>query len=492
MPELSDLELLVRSQLPVLVVETHEEPRAVELLKRLALKLIKPLFAWSVTEGLRRVDVDLPAQRFNTQPEEVLKHIRANPKPGIYVLLDFHPYLDDPMHVRLIKEIAQANAKSGDTLVLLSHAVKLPAELERLSARFALRMPDIDALRALVHEEAAAWQARHPELSVRTDDEATEALVRNLGGLSLQDARRLARQAIADDGALTASDLPEVMAAKHRLLDQGGILAFEYETARFAEIAGMSQLKRWLEQRRSAFLAPTPPPGLDTPKGLLLLGVQGGGKSLAAKGIAGMWGVPLLRLDFGVLYNKYYGETERNLRESLATAEVMAPCVLWIDEVEKGLAGDSGEGGPSRRVLGSLLTWMAERDARVFLALTANSIEELPPEFVRKGRLDEIFFVDLPDAETRAAIFAIHLAKREIKTGDFELGRLAELSEGFSGAEIEQAVVAALYAAHARGGAPRQADLAAELLRTRPLSVVMAERIERLRAWARERTVPAD
>ncbi len=218
----------------------------------------------------------------------------------------------------------------------------------------------------------------------------------------------------------------------------------------------------------------------------MLLGVQGGGKSLAARAVAGEWGVPLMRLDFGALYNKYYGETERNLRNAFAAAESMSPCVLWIDEIEKGLStdGGDGDGGVSRRVLGSLLTWMAERREPVFMVATANDISQLPPELVRKGRFDEIFFVDLPSEAARAQIAAIHLKKRGHDPQQFEVEALAKLARGFSGAEIEQAIVSASFEARARGESLRAADILAEIERTRPLSVVMAERIDALRAWA--------
>jgi SpoVK/Ycf46/Vps4 family AAA+-type ATPase len=327
--------------------------------------------------------------------------------------------------------------------------------------------------------------------SVRAHRAAIDALTRNLVGLSHGDAERLIRHAIAD-GVLDEGDVPAVMDAKHKLLDQGGVLSFELKPPKLDEVAGLANLKRWLSQRQPVFLADQPPPGLDPPKGLLLLGVQGGGKSLAAKACAGAWGVPLLRLDFATLYNKFYGETERNLRESLKTAGVMAPCVLWIDEIEKGLAAEGEDGGPGKRILGTLLTWMAERKDRVFLVATANDIESLPPELLRKGRFDEIFFVDLPKPDMRQKIFQIHLRKRGQDAATFDLPALALAAEGFSGAEIEQAVVSALYSAHARKTALATADVLHEISATRPLSVVMAEKIAALRAWARERTVPAD
>jgi SpoVK/Ycf46/Vps4 family AAA+-type ATPase len=281
------------------------------------------------------------------------------------------------------------------------------------------------------------------------------------------------------------------MKAKYQLLNRGGVLGFEYETATLQDLAGFRNLKTWLQQRAAAFSA-NPPAGLDPPKGILLLGVQGCGKSLAAKATAGAFGLPLLRLDFGALYNKYHGETERNLRESLQTAETLSPCVLWLDEIEKGLATGNEDSGTARRVLGGLLTWMAERRAHVFLVGTANDVSELPPELIRKGRFDEIFFVDLPPPPSRAEIFALHLRRRGLAPERMRLAELVTLTDGFSGAEIEQAIVASLYAAHALGEEADQQHLVAELRKTRPLSVVMAERVAALRAWATGRTVPAE
>jgi len=491
MRDLRDLEALVGSPTPIVVIETFEEKRAVELFERLVrTRVHRTLFRWTVTEGLERLDVPQPPQRHNSKPVELLAQIKSTGKPGIYLLLDFHPYLEDPVHVRLLKDIAVAHGEVAHTLVLISHRVSLPAELERFSARFELAFPDTETLERVVREEASAW-AKATGARIQTDRRTLERLVRNLSGLPLPDARRLARGAIADDGALTESDLPEVMRAKLELLARDAPLAFTYDTARFAEVGGLDKLKRWLELRASVFAAEKPPPGLDPPRGILLLGVQGCGKSLAAKACAGAWGVPLLALDFGALYNKFYGETERNLRECLRTAEVMAPCVLWVDEIEKAISTDSHDGGTSRRVLGTLLTWMAERRAHVFIVATANDIERLPPELLRKGRMDEIFFVDLPDCEVRARIFAIHLAKREQVPEAFDLAALAAATEGFSGSEIEQAVVSALYAAHAQGGPLATEHVLEAIAQTRPLSVVMAERIAHLRHWARTRTVLA-
>ncbi|MCB1890434.1 MAG: AAA family ATPase [Rhodocyclaceae bacterium] len=489
--DLKDLELILRTRSPLIAVETREESRAVDLFRRAAARAGQALYRWSAVDGLSRLDADAAPQRSLTEPERVLAHIRASRGGGgLYLLLDFHPYLEDPFTVRHLREIAQVEAGASLTLALIGPNMPVPDELRDVTARFTLRLPDLAALRGIIEEEAAAWGRQHQQ-RLQARAAVVDALARNLMGLTEADARRLARNAIHDDGALTETDLPALAEAKYRLLDGGSVLSFELETAKMADVAGLSRLKAWLEMRRSVFLAESPPPGLDAPKGVLLLGVQGAGKSLAAKACAGAFGVPLLRLDFGTLYNKFYGETERNLREALATAGQMAPCVLWIDEIEKGLATDS-EGGPSRRILGTLLTWMAERDSPVFMVATANDVESLPPELLRKGRFDEIFFVDLPAPPVRGEIFRIHLAKRGQETSGFDLEALALASEGFSGAEIEQAVVAALYAAHG-SGMPLDTDrLLAEIAGTRPLSVLMAEKIAYLRAWAADRTVSAD
>ena len=491
----TELATLLRSRIPLVLIETRDEPRALALLKSLSLKRAgsshTPIFQWTVTDGLRRVDVDLGgSQKHNADPSEVLKSIRATDKAGLYVLLDFHPFLADPVNIRLLKDICQGFAKVPRTLVLISHELTLPRELEHFSAHFKLAFPDRTERHAIVEKVASEWAQMNAGSRVKTDRKAFELLIENLSGLSTSDTERLARKAIFDDGALQANDLPALMQAKYAMLNRSGVLSFEYDTAKFADLGGMSRLKDWLKQRRVAFDGSAP--HLDAPKGVLLLGVQGCGKSVAARAAAGIFGVPLLRLDFAAIYNKYVGESERNLRETLATADIMSPCVLWIDEIEKGVATGEGDSGTARRVLGTFLTWLAEKKSRVFVVATANDISALPPELIRKGRFDEIFFVDLPKAAVRADILGIHARKRSLALTDEQVARLTEASEGFSGAEIEQAVVSALYAAHANG-VPVSADqIAAELHATRPLALIMAEKIGELRAWAAERTVSAD
>ncbi len=488
-----ELAVLLASRVPIIVVETRDEERLLALLVNLAGGVAaadhRPLFRWTVTDGLQRIDVELAPQLHNAPPDQVLRHIRTVDKPGIYVLLDFHPYLGDPVNIRLLKDAAVGGDDIKRTILLVSHAVTLPDELASLSARFELALPDEAERRALVQGVAQQWSQEHGQ-RVKADAKALAMLVENLAGLDRASIERLARHAIHCDGAISSSDLPAVMAAKYELLNQDGVLSYEYDLAGFDDIGGLASLKRWIDQRRAVLLQPDS--RLDPPKGLLLLGVQGCGKSLAARATAGALSRPLLRLDFGTLYNKYHGETERNLRAALTQAELMSPCVLWIDELEKGLATGDSDSGTSRRVLGTFLTWLAEQSGTVFVVATANDIQALPPELVRKGRFDEIFFVDLPGPAARQSILAIQLRQREIDPAAIDVERLAEVTDGFSGAEIEQGVIAALYAAHARQRDLATGDLLAEYMRTRPLSVVMAEQVGALRAWAEQRCVSAD
>jgi hypothetical protein len=514
--DFADLRLILRARGPIVVVETHEEPRLLAEIERIAREWTLPYFVWSAADGLvhrsfawreARDDVRwgtaegykaTPAKpAANQHPIEgttdlrsALAHIDGKGEAGVYVLCDAHPFLEDPIVRRLLREIAQHHAQTSRTLVLLSPRIELPPELKRVAARLHVPVPDAAHVREILKAELDLYATQAGERA-KGDTAIAQLLVTHLTGLPEDDVRRLARHAIRDDGILDRADVGRLIAAKRELLGGTGIeLVLEGTT--LDDVAGMPRLKSWLAQRRAVFVGEPGAPALDPPRGVLLLGVQGAGKSLAAKAVAGSFGVPLLRLDLASLYSKWAGETERQLREALATAENMAPAVVWIDEIEKAIASgsDDHDGGVSRRVLGTLLTWMAERKSRVLVAATANDIERLPPELLRKGRFDEIFFVDLPDAPVRAAIFRLHLAKRGVGAA-FDVEALAGSSEGYSGAEIEQAIVSALYAAHARNEALEQQHVEEALATTRPLSTIMAERVAALRAWAKDRTVPA-
>ncbi len=486
-----DLATLLRARTPLLVIESAEEGRVIESFRHAIGQSLRPLFTWSITDGLRRLDMDDDAVEAMPDATLTLTSVKQRTEAAVFLLLDFQPYLRYTMTLRLLREIALRQGSAEHTLVLVGARVELPEDLAPLATRFELALPDGQALAQLVRDEAFNYSREHGR-RVEVDAEAARTVVRNLRGLTLADARRIVRKLIYADGALCAADIPELAKAKYALLDRESLLHFEYETARFSDVAGLARLKRWIEQREPAFIGRKMAVKLDPPKGILLLGVQGCGKSLAAKAVAGGFGVPLLRLDIGTLYNKYHGETERNLRAALKNAELLAPCVLWLDEIEKALATTGSDDGVSRRVLGYLLTWMAERKAPVFLVATANDVQALPPELLRKGRFDEIFFVDLPDEPTRVELARIHLVRRELDPAQFDLAAVAQASAGFSGAEIEQLIVAGLYAAAASGRPLDTEHLIDEARATRPLSVIMARQVEALRAWARERTVPAD
>lgn len=491
-----ELEMLLASHFALIVIESREEARVLQLVREASLKATRGrnwgIFQWTVTEGMKRVDADMGgALKTVSDPAQLLRHLKSTTAPGIYVLLDFHPYLSDPVNVRMIKDISQGYDKLPRTLVLLSHEISVPQELEHLCARLKLGAPTRNERLMVITKVAAEWAMANGGRSAQIDQEALDHLIDNLAGLQAPDTERLARQAIFNDGALTMADMPGVLAAKYQLLNRGGTLSYEPDTAKFADVGGLARLRQWLTSRKPAFDGSAPK--LDPPKGVMLLGVQGCGKSLAARAAAGIFGVPLLRLDFGSLYSKWQGESEKNLRESLRAAEGLAPCVLWVDEMEKALAsGSDGDSGVSRRVLGTFLTWLSDQRSRIFVVATANDIQALPPELIRKGRFDEIFFVDLPNKAARADILAIHARKRSVQLAGEELGTLAAHSEGFSGAELEQAIVAALYTSHSTQQRMCAALILHELRETQPLSVVMGEQVAALRAWARDRTVPAD
>lgn len=499
--EVEELGALLRSKVPLILVETHEEPRVLKLLSQACNLEQQVLLRWSIVDGIARVTgaaggVDRSDAGYTQTNDlvDALKHIDKSPQNGVYALCDAHPGLKDPVCVRLIREIALEHYRCARTLVFVSPRLEdMPSELLRLASHFRPALPTRDDIRAIISEEADLWHSQTGE-KARGDRASVDQLVMHLTGLEFDDVRRLVRQALRGDGEINGHDIRRVLATKHAALGGAGVLGFEHSRTRFDDVGGLARLKHWIGLRRAPFLDAD---GVDTPKGVLLLGVMGGGKSLSARAIAGEWGVPLMRLDFGAIYNKFYGESERNLRQALAAAEGMSPCVLWIDELEKGIAtgggGDSGDGdGVSRRVLGTLLTWLAERSKPVFIVATANDIAALPPELIRKGRFDEIFFVDFPQGPAREQIFSIHLTKRRLDPAQFDLAGLAHLADGYSGAELEQAIVAANFEARARQAIVATDDVRRELERTRPLSVVMAEKVHALRAWAHDRAVLAD
>jgi SpoVK/Ycf46/Vps4 family AAA+-type ATPase len=413
------------------------------------------------------------------------------PNAGLFVFKDFDRYLDDAVVLRLFKDLINKIRNTRNTLVILAPAYKLPPDIEPYAAHIMGGFPDRQEICNVIDETIEEFRRSNKPVISTLNDKEMEEVVRTLKGLSIQQIRNILNKCILDDNRLSVDDLVRIESSKKEIFDREGVLEFCISESK-SSIADFDNLKRWLSERKTSFRSDNPF-SLPPPKGVLLMGVQGCGKSLAIKMIARELSLTLYRLDLTKLYSKYIGETEQNLRKALKTVEQLSPLCLWIDEIEKCFAASSGEidGGVSQRIMGTFLTWMQERKPDCFLAATANNIYMLPPEFLRKGRFDEIFFVDLPNAELRENIFRIHLAKRRLDPAKFDCKSLAEKSADFNGAEIEQAVISALYRATSRKEQISTGHIIEQLESTKPLAVVKKEEVEALREWARYRTVPA-
>ena len=487
------LRLLINSRSPIITIETAEEQRACDLLEEVASELNISLFVWSVTEGLARAH---GAGLYNSdQPEQALSNIGTIPGDAIFVLKDFARYCDNDRVSRRLRDVADGCRTSRRSIVLLGANLALPPELEADAARFDLGLPSAEELISGVHRVLA--ELNHEQgLPSSLDTAAVSQLAKNLVGLPEEEALRALRKCALAKGRADASLLNDVLEAKREALHTDGLLETIRRDSSFTDVAGLQHLRDWVNKRKSAWTAEGQKFGLVAPKGVLITGIQGCGKSLAARAIAGEWGYELARLDAGALYDKFVGESEKRLKKALDLAQKLSPVVLWIDEIEKAFAsaGSSGDAdaGLSQRLLATLLTWMQDRESGVFLAATSNNITILPPEMLRKGRFDEIFFVDLPGVPARSALFTIHLKKRGRAPDAFDIPHLAQSSDGFSGAEIEQVIAAGLYTAFNQKQQLNTEILLTEISATRPLSVTRAEEITAIRQWARSRAVPAD
>jgi AAA+ superfamily predicted ATPase len=490
---LSELQLLVRSRYSLIRVSGAEESRVEELIDKVAAAMKLPLFTWTSSKGLRRSGM-LNCIYDTARPEMALAHVEAAGIPALYHFEGLGPALTDPAIAARLKDAAALFAEQRGAIFLSAIENDFPDSLRDLVTTFELPAPAAADYGALVDRVVRELSGRSP-VRLELSDEERSRLIANLNGLTLLDSERILTRAILEDGRLSANDLGLVVQAKREMVERDGLLEYFAPERSLNEVIGIDGLKTWLSERRRILAEPERAAafGLSFPRGILLLGVPGCGKSLCAKAVARDWALPLLRLDTGALYDKYVGETEKHFRTALSTADRLSPIVLWIDEIEKAFAESSGseDGGLSTRVLGGFLSWMQERKSNVFVVATANDIQRLPPELLRKGRFDEIFFVDLPDENARRELFELYLAKRGQPSEKFDVGALAAASDGFSGAEIEQAVVSALYGAFSSHGELSTATLLDELSRTRPLSRTMGEQLDALRAWARERTVPA-
>jgi SpoVK/Ycf46/Vps4 family AAA+-type ATPase len=488
-----ELRLLINSRHPIITVETAEEERLEAMLLDVATELAVPLYEWSVTTGLAKAH---GAPMYNTDnPEQALSNIALIQGDGVFLLKDFPRYCDNDKICRRLRELAEKFRTARRSIVLTAASLQLPADLEGDAIPFQLGLPAAEDLLPGVKQVLADLN-REQHVPISLDIAGMTQLARNLVGLPEEEALRALRKSILARGKADAGLLDAVLDTKREVLRTEGLIESVRRDASFGDVAGLRRLRKWIDKRKSALTAEGRRFGLVPPKGVLITGVQGCGKSLAARAIAGQWGYELARLDAGALYDKYVGESERRLHKALELAQKLAPMVLWIDEIEKAFAsaGSSGDAdaGLSQRLLATLLTWMQDRESGVFLAATSNNITVLPPEMLRKGRFDEIFFVDLPNGEVRAALFALHLKKRGRDPGEFDLPKLAAASDGFSGAEIEQAILAGLYTAFSAKQQLSTEILIAEIQGTQPLSVTRAEEVQSIREWAKTRAVAAD
>ena len=492
-----EIDLLIRARYSLIYVVTWEEERARRLLARVAQKQEKALFEWTITDGLRAIsDPRGAVQDASGKHREVLavlNEILQSSAAAVYVLKDFHQYIKAPEVIRQLRDLHTALRSTRKTVVLLSPAVEIPPELEKDITLVDLPLPACDELTELLQRIAA-----HPggtrRYHVDLDPAHIDALVKAAQGLTLSEAEGAFAKAIVRDRKLDAEDVQSIIDEKRQIIRKSGLLEFYDTTEGMGLVGGMDLLKDWLRKRVRGFSDEARNYGLPSPRGMLLMGVQGCGKSLVAKVVAHEWRLPLLRMDMSRIYQAYVGSSEDNMRRALRMAETLAPVVLWVDEVEKacsGMESSSGsDAGTTARIIGQLLTWLQEKTKPVFVVATANSVQHLPPELLRKGRLDEIFFVDLPRAEERAEIFRIHLKKLRRDPARFDIDALAGQAGGFSGAEIEQAIISGLHDSFLENRELETRDLMLNLRQTVPLAQTMRESIGELRKWAVHRARP--
>ena len=485
---LHDLKSLVCSYHSLVVIETVEEERVSSMLVSIARELRLPLFEWSVTRGLSRFP-EKTAIHGTSEPLGLLRHLESVDIEALFHLKDFGPHLGSAALARSMREVVQKYAQRRATLFITGDSVELPKEIDHAAVHITLEMPDQKELLGVVRTVIKSLQ-KHHQITVDMKEEDMSSLLRAMAGLTLNQARQAMAQSILADSKLGPDDIQRVLKRKGEMIDEGEILEYYPQEDNHFEIGGFGKLKAWLDRSFVGFSQEARALNLRAPRGVLFVGVQGCGKSLAAKFIARQWKLPLLKLDAGRLYDKYVGESERNFRRAVTLAEAMAPVVLWIDEIEKVFAqGGSGEadGGLSRRLFGAFLTWLQEKKEDVFVVGAANNLMSVPPELLRKGRFDEIFFVDLPEAAEREAIFEIHLRLRKQAPGAFNLKQLTAATSGFSGAEIEQVIVASLYRSLHRKEPLETQTILEEIAATVPLSVSRSEDIEHIRELGKNR-----
>jgi SpoVK/Ycf46/Vps4 family AAA+-type ATPase len=487
-----ELSILIQAQYPLIYLVTAEEDRAEKEIAAIAQMRQQPrkLYVWTLTHGMVEYGQARTTQHNTISPEAAIEWTTRQKEPAIFVFKDLHPFKDSAAVTRWLRDAIASFQGTQKVIILMSPIQQVPIELEKEVVVLDFALPDLPALDKVLTQQLD--QARQNRLTAP----GREKLLKASLGLTKDEAEKVYRKAYVKRGKITEDEVDIVLSEKKQLIRRNGILEFIEEDETIDSVGGLDELKGWLVQRSGAFTERARAYGLPQPKGMLILGVPGCGKSLIAKTTSRLWGLPLLRLDMGRVYDgSMVGRSEANLRGALKTAESISPAILFIDELDKAFAGTTGsadsDGGTSSRIFGSFLTWMQEKTSPIFVMATANRVEKLPGEFLRKGRFDEIFFVDLPTQSEREAVFKIHLSKRKRDLERFDLLQLSKVADGFSGAEIEQALIAAMYDAFAQDREFTQLDIIAAIKATLPLSRTMTEQVTALRDWARQRARPA-
>jgi ATP-dependent 26S proteasome regulatory subunit len=491
-----ELELLIRARYPILYVISTEETRVQNAVMDIAAKRRKKVFEWTCTSGLVPAGASIQSQKSRSpatkDPLAALDMVIEQVEPALFLFKDFHPFLTRNHFavIRRLKDLALHLKDSFKTILLVSPVLEIPAELEKEITVLNFPLPAREDLGVLL-DKIIAEVRDAKQVAIELGEADRQRLLQAALGLTLGEAENVFARIMVKEQRLSGEDVHEVLAEKQQIIRKSGLLEYCATTETFSQVGGLAVLKDWLNKRAAAFTDEARAFGLPAPKGILMLGVQGCGKSLCAKAVSTQWQLPLLRFDMGRMFGSLIGSSEENVRRAIAVAESVAPAILWVDEIDKAFAGAQGsavaDGGTTARVFGTFLTWLSEKAAPVFVVATANDISQLPPELLRKGRLDEIFFVDLPDVEERAEIFRIHLAKRGREAGAFDPAACAAASPDFSGAEIEESINSALYDAFHAGCEITTGHILAALAQTVPLAKTMDEQISRLRQWAEGR-----
>ena len=493
MDPIRELDVLIRAKYPIVYVVTWEERRVEEAINEIAKKLNRKVHTWSVTQGMKPevIRTSGPKKPSKLSSElEALALIHEAPEFTIFLLKDFHPYMKDSRVVRLLRDLAIRLRGRAQTLFIVSPVLTLPTELEKDITVMEFPLPDVDDISEILDEVIEAMKD-NKSVDVTLDDDERELLIHSAQGLTRAEIESALARSLVVQKKLSVDTIID---EKKQIVRKTGMLEFYPADKSLKDVGGHELLKEWLDKRSRAFSEAAREFGVPSPRGMLILGVQGCGKSLISKAIAATWNLPMLKMDVGRIFGSYVGQSEQNMRRAISIAESLAPCVLWMDEMEKGFAGMGGnvsDSGTTARVFATFLTWMQEKTKPVFLIATANDVTALPPELLRKGRFDEIFFVDLPELDDRKEIFKIHLKKRGRSPSKFKVAQLAKMTAGYSGAEIEQIVIGGLNSAFDEGSELKTSHLIHEAENQVPLSRMMAEEIAELRNWARLRARPS-